>query len=87
MRPGPSRLLVPRSVPRAGRASRSMCCGLFEEETLPRGASPAQNMNQPPPRCEVYSCIEKIHPASLLSPNPKPGEGGKMIRHPMQALC
>ena len=78
MRPGPSRLLLPGSVLRAGRAARSTCCG----KMLPRGNCPAQDMNQLPPRHKGHAYFEKMHPGSLLSSDPMPRERGRMSGNP-----
>ena len=83
MRPGPSRLLLPGSVLRAGRAAWSTCC----RKMLSRGTCPAQDMNQPPPRHKGHPYFEKMHPGSLLSSDPKPRERGRMCRNPMSALA
>lgn len=80
MRPGPSRLLLPGSVLRAGRAAQSTCCGRM----LPRGTCPAQDVNQPPPRHKGHPYFETMHPGSLSSSDPKPRERGKMSGNPCQ---
>lgn len=74
MRPRPSRLLLPESGLRAGRAARSTECGFPGEEMLrERGklrASPPLNVSQPPPTLNAYPCFKKVYPASLSSPIP-----------------